>query len=318
MTLSKNRTLRVFVMLAVVVSMFILFGLTAKAQAAEYKNIYLNSYDGKVTVNGVKCTITRESVGSGSDYCYVQTIRFGDQKVVAKSYYYDSSKGFKSVTTAFTNGSTVYYTLQDQATQKTIIYKLNLSTGTKTKIKTFSNNAWVCLAGIYGDNIYYTTDMYDYSFTSGSLKCYNKKEKTTRTLYKSMDLLPNASGRYIYFKSSNAFKIVDTHTGKTVRTITSWPNGESYGGIVGVSGSKVVFTTAQSLCTMSLSGANREVVYTWPQNIGWKGKLVGSYYYVKDYSPDAESPYYKININDKTKTKVSREVYAEKTGDQYA
>ena len=297
MLLREKRFLSATFILGLFIAMVMMFGITAQADAAEYKSVgYIN--DNKViTCNGV------EFSNSGGDY------KFGNNSVEIK---YNDGLYLNSV---FTNGNYVYYAVGkiSSSSTSTTIYKMNLSTGSKTKVKTFSNNNNIWIAGVYGKRIYYLTNKGSAKNDNGALKCYKTDTKTTTTLNSSVTAVYDNYGRfgngrymYMWINSSGYLKVYDTHTAKLVRTMKTWPSGTYGMSIAGMTGTKVVLVPFNNNTTNAYridnSGANKTTLVS---DIGGNCNVKNGYFYYNKGSNN----YYKMKISDKTKTTIDSEEY---------
>lgn len=310
MLLARKRYFPVALIAGLFIAMVMLFGITAQADAAEYKSVGYIGLNKVITCNGVEFSSSYESMDNGTKDVY----RFGDYKVeiLHPSDWNEPNQNLNSV---FTNGGYVYYAVGkfSNSSTSTTIYKMNLSTGSKTKIKTFSNNNNVKIAGVYGKRIYYLTNKGSAKNDNGALKCYKTDTKTTTTLNSSVTAVNDnygsfGNGRYMYMwiNSSGYLKVYDTHTAKLVRTMKTWPSGTYGMRIAGMTGTKVVLVPFNNNTTNAYridnSGANKTTLVS---DIGGNCNVKNGYFYYNKGSNN----YYKMKISDKTKTTIDSEEY---------
>lgn len=308
MLLREKRFLSSAFIACLLIAMVMMFGITAQADAAEYKSVGYIGLNKATTCNGVEFSSSYESMDNGTKDVY----RFGDYKVeiLHPSDWNEPNQNLNSV---FTNGSYVYYAVGkfSNSSTSTTIYKMNLSTGSKTKVKTFSNNNNIWIAGVYGKRIYYLTNKGSAKNDNGALKCYKTDTKKTTTINSAVTAVYDnnvrfGNGRYIYMwiNSSGYLKVYDTHTAKLVRTMKTWPSGTYGMSIAGMTSTKVVLRPFNNNVTnvyrIDNSGANKTTLVS---DIGGGGVKDGYLYYSKNGN------YYKMKISDKTKTTITEDEY---------
>ena len=310
MLLREKRFLSATFILGLFIAMVMMFGITAQADAAEYKSVgYIN--DNKViTCNGIEFTKSSSTL----DNVYKSVYKFGNNTVTLTQGDYNTD-GSQYMNSVFTNGNYVYYAVGkiSSSSTSTTIYKMNLSTGSKTKVKTFSNNNNIWITGVYGKRIYYLTNKGSAKNDNGALKCYKTDTKTTTTLNSSVTAVYDNYGRfgngrymYMWINSSGYLKVYDTHTAKLVRTMKTWPSGTYGMSIAGMTGTKVVLVPFNNNTTNAYriddSGANKTTLVS---DIGGNCNVKNGYFYYNKGSNN----YYKMKISDKTKTTIDSEEY---------
>lgn len=295
------------------IAMVMMFGITAQADAAEYKSVGYIGLNKVITCNGVEFSSSYESMDNGTKDVY----RFGDYKVeiLHPSDWNEPNQNLNSV---FTNGSYVYYAVGkfSNSSTSTTIYKMNLSTGSKTKIKTFSNNNNVKIAGVYGKRIYYLTNKGSAKNDNGALKCYKTDTKTTTTVNSCVTAVTDNDGRfgngrymYMWINSYGYLKVYDTHTAKLIRTLKTWSTSVYGMQILGKTSSKVVLSPFDNynntVYRIDNSGANKTTLVTDAKGLNVDGSYL---YYIKG------DKYYQMKISDKTKSTITEAEYVKHRG----
>ncbi len=301
--------MKIAVLFAVAIAMFVLSGFTATAHAAEYKTCLHYPY---VYANGVHChdDVIQLDYATLHDFGSESVLNFiTPEKTVSISKLCLSGREIYAYDTALTNGKYAYYTLRKDDLVNDIhqnkLYKINLSTEKSTLVKSLPLSG--VLKGVYGTKIYYLTDYYN-----GKLKVYDTSDKTTRTILKDATEVEIASGRYIYVfdNTRQIYRGIDTHTGKIVVSPLKWDPATMK--CVGLAGTKIVYETktddGRVTCVMDYNGKNSRVIGNFAES-----SLVGSYlYYNLTDQTNWTVKWYKTSISDGTTTKISEKTYLAK------
>lgn len=324
MTITRKNITRLTGMILVILAIFMASGMMAKAQAAEYR-----SFDGRAntpatTVNNVQIKLTTSYVnsstnGSGTKYTY--SFKTADKTVKVNKYDYYSGKTGSILGNAVTNGSTVYYvvTVTDYTTykSKSKIYKLNLSTGKSTLIKSFDTMLGGQILGVYKTKIYYIDGKSLLEITdsdSGTLKCYDTSTKKTTSLYKYACATNWHNNRYAHFYTVDSegkatSYMLDTHTGKA-----SVMSGNPYEYIcVGSVDDGYIVSKESTLYKMSFNHSTITKIADVP-GINNFARVYAGYVYSASYNYPDPNKYYRTSIKSGTTYEITEEKYKSVVG----